>query len=120
MDPLGLGAIAGKFAAGGGGGKGLGDVLPSHDQAEAGRLGLSGNLPEEYEAIRVGRYKLIEGIPGRGDWYGEDPSAAWGQGRNDVHGKQTTALVSADSEPTGSVLVRTAAEQKLLMLLLSD
>ena len=65
MDPLGLGAIAGKFAAGGGGGKGLGDVLPSHDQAEAGRHGLSGNLPEEYEAIRVGRYKLIEGIPGR-------------------------------------------------------
>ena len=88
VDALGLGAIAGKFAAGGGGGKGLGDVLPSHDQAEAGRLGLSGNLPEEYEAIRVGRYKLIEGIPGRGDWYGEDPSAAWGQGRNDVHGKQ--------------------------------
>jgi len=28
-------------------------------------------------ALRVGDWKLIEGYPGRGDWYGEDPSLAW-------------------------------------------
>ena len=37
-------------------------------------------------AIRIGDWKLIDGYPGRGDWYGEDPSLAWpvdyiGQGR---------------------------------------
>ena len=28
-------------------------------------------------ALRIGDFKLIEGYPGRSDWYGEDPSLAW-------------------------------------------
>ena len=28
-------------------------------------------------ALRIGDWKLIEGYPGRDDWYGEDPSNAW-------------------------------------------
>ena len=48
-------------------------------------MGLNGNVPETYGAIRVGKYKLIEGVAGRGDWMGADPAAAWGQGANDMY-----------------------------------
>ena len=41
------------------------------------RRATSGNIPEKYAAIRVGKYKLITGQPGRGDWYGTDPSLVW-------------------------------------------
>ena len=27
--------------------------------------------------MRHGKYKIVMGIPGRGDWYGPDPSRAW-------------------------------------------
>eukprot|EP00463_Aulacantha_scolymantha_P001714 TRINITY_DN2340_c0_g1_i1.p1 TRINITY_DN2340_c0_g1~~TRINITY_DN2340_c0_g1_i1.p1 ORF type:complete len:175 (-),score=15.98 TRINITY_DN2340_c0_g1_i1:89-613(-) len=37
----------------------------------------NGNIPEAYSAIRVGKWKLIQGQPGRGDWYGTDPSHCW-------------------------------------------
>ena len=30
-----------------------------------------------FAALRIGDWKLVEGLPGRGDWYGEDPSLAW-------------------------------------------
>ena len=30
-----------------------------------------------FAALRVGDWKLVEGMAGRDDWYGEDPSLAW-------------------------------------------
>ena len=30
-----------------------------------------------FAALRVGDWKLVEGLAGRDDWYGEDPSLAW-------------------------------------------
>eukprot|EP00930_Biecheleria_cincta_P073767 TRINITY_DN61057_c0_g1_i1.p1 TRINITY_DN61057_c0_g1~~TRINITY_DN61057_c0_g1_i1.p1 ORF type:complete len:688 (+),score=70.67 TRINITY_DN61057_c0_g1_i1:25-2064(+) len=40
------------------------------------RVDSLGNAPEQHEAIRVGRWKLIKGLPGRGDWYGTNPLAS--------------------------------------------
>lgn len=72
IDPLGLAKIAGGFAAGTAP-KGIIGGDPT-----AARMVLRGNIPEEYGAIRVGRFKLVEGIAGRGDWMGSDPASAWG------------------------------------------
>lgn len=47
---------------------------------KGGTLAMAQKQPNtwyEVMAIRVGHWKLIEGLPGRGDWYGEDPSLAW-------------------------------------------
>ena len=41
------------------------------------RTMINGNIPEVYGAIRVGKWKLITGYPGRGDWYGTDPTETW-------------------------------------------
>ena len=35
------------------------------------------NMFVQVAVLRIGDWKLIEGYPGRGDWYGEDPSLAW-------------------------------------------
>jgi len=66
---------SGKMGSGGG---------PFGSNANAGDAALKmvrsmtfGNTPEAYGAIRVGKWKLIVGHPGRGDWYGTDPSPAW-------------------------------------------
>ena len=41
------------------------------------RVFLNGNMHEEHGTLRIGNWKLIDGLPGRGDWYGPDPSLAW-------------------------------------------
>eukprot|EP00747_Dinoflagellata_sp_TGD_P027681 gnl/TRDRNA2_/TRDRNA2_132751_c2_seq1.p1 gnl/TRDRNA2_/TRDRNA2_132751_c2~~gnl/TRDRNA2_/TRDRNA2_132751_c2_seq1.p1 ORF type:complete len:404 (+),score=55.92 gnl/TRDRNA2_/TRDRNA2_132751_c2_seq1:179-1213(+) len=46
------------------------------NNSEARKVG-HGNFPEAYTAIRVGQWKLIDGYPGFGDWYGSDPSSVW-------------------------------------------
>ena len=49
---------------------------PGNNQPEKS-LALTAQTFIDCTAIRVGDWKLIEGYPGRGDWYGEDPSLAW-------------------------------------------
>ena len=39
-------------------------------------------------ALRVGDWKMIEGWPGKSDWYGEDPSLAWPV--DFIYGKEVT------------------------------
>ena len=51
----------------GGGGTGK---IGKAAQVKMVRSLLNGQIPEEYSAIRVGKYKLILGQAGRSDWYG--------------------------------------------------
>jgi hypothetical protein len=67
FDPVGLAAMAGGFAAGGK------IIMVDSAASAAGRFALNGNLPENYEAIRQGKWKLIDGVPGE-----HAPSAAIG------------------------------------------
>ena len=75
VDDEGLAVIGAAFFAGGKQGAG---GMSAADALRMTRRVTNGNVPEKYEAIRIGRWKLIRGFPGRGDWYGTDPSAAWG------------------------------------------
>ena len=75
-DPVGLAFATSALVTtlgrtpGAGGSKNRGDPSIS-------RKVLNGNMPETYQAIRVGRWKLIDGYPGRGDWFGTDPGLFW-------------------------------------------
>ena len=61
IDPLGLAAVASSFMTGGQGGFGKDrSGLTAEDMT---RRATSGNIPEKYAAIRVGKYKLITGQP---------------------------------------------------------
>ena len=73
IDPVGLSGAAGGFMVGGGGTGKIGKAA----QVKMVRSLLNGQIPEEYSAIRVGKYKLILGQAGRSDWYGTDPSETW-------------------------------------------
>jgi hypothetical protein len=53
----------------------LDDVV--HPMGEAKVLTYGPNQFLNVTTLRIGDWKLIEGYPGRGDWYGEDPSLAW-------------------------------------------
>ena len=75
IDPIGMANTGGNFFTGG-------TVNPGQDtsklsQLDQTRIATSGNIPESCAAIRVGKYKLVEGQAGRGDWHGTDPSATW-------------------------------------------
>ena len=52
-------------------------------------------------AIRIGDWKLIDGYPGRGDWYGEDPSLAWPV--DYILGKDVTAYKEIPKSKGGKV-----------------
>ena len=53
----------------------LDDVV--HPMGEAKFLTRATNAFVNVTTLRIGDWKLIDGYPGRGDWYGEDPSKAW-------------------------------------------
>ena len=56
----------------------LDTVLPDGGiEAAHKRLTRAPNSFLNVTALRIGDWKLVEGYPGRGDWYGEDPSLAW-------------------------------------------
>ena len=75
IDPVGLATVASSFMTGGQGG--FGKDRSGVAAEDITRRATSGNIPEKYAAIRVGKYKLITGQPGRGDWHGTDPSLVW-------------------------------------------
>ena len=75
IDPFGLATAASSFMAGNV--NSLGKRTQAPDPRMMTRMGMNGNIPEDYAAIRVGKYKLITGQPGRSDWYGTDPSETW-------------------------------------------
>ena len=75
IDPFGLATAASGFMAGNV--NSLGKRTQAPDPRMMTRMGMNGNIPEDYAAIRVGKYKLITGQPGRSDWYGTDPSETW-------------------------------------------
>jgi len=72
IDDEGLAVVGASFLSGGAFGAQVADPL------KLVRGTTMGNTPEQYQAIRVGKWKLVVGHPGRGDWYGTDPSPAWG------------------------------------------
>ena len=55
----------------------MADELAARKASAMVRAMINGNIPEVYGAIRIGKWKLITGLPGRGDWYGTDPTQAW-------------------------------------------
>ncbi len=54
---------------------------PAWGKTDAERLGIykmkKGNRPNGVNALRVGTYKLIQGLPGRSDWYAPNPSGCF-------------------------------------------
>lgn len=79
IDPVGLAIVGSRLMTGRGFGVGENSVKKRKGPSplELTRMATKGNVPEVYSAIRVGKWKLIQGYPGRGDWYGTDPSQCW-------------------------------------------
>jgi arylsulfatase A-like enzyme len=74
IDQDGLAYIGSGFLTGG---NSMGRKMSKEQALQMVRMVNKGNTPEAYGALRVGKYKLIVGYPGRSDWYGTDPTQAF-------------------------------------------
>ena len=82
IDDVGLAVVgASFFTSTNGGGSGSSSSMSNRmnptDALNMVRRTTKGNVPDIYGAIRVGKWKLIKGHPGRSDWYGTDPTETW-------------------------------------------